>query len=128
MPMISSTIAVVRTAPAWVGELAPADVADRRRGDEERIDDGDAGAFRRGEDAGAHAAEDDGDQSRPGMATAPSCRAAEAGEGFAFGIAPPACQQDERRDHQRTVASSNAGMMPAVNRSAIEILPPAEIE
>ncbi len=63
MPMISSTIAVVRTAPivAWTKRF-PAHLPVDEDGDEQRVDDGDARAFRRGENARAHAAEDDCDQ------------------------------------------------------------------
>ena len=67
MPMISSTIAVVRTAPMrGVDEVVPAHLPVDEDRDQQRIEHGDAGAFGRGEDARAHAAEDDGDQQQAG--------------------------------------------------------------
>src|SRR5690606_33269241 len=49
-----------------VDELAPAHAAVDGDGDDDGIDDGDAGALGGGEHTRAHAAEDDGDEQQPG--------------------------------------------------------------
>ena len=62
----------------------------------------------------------------PGTAeTRKSCQRREAGE--RLGRVAAAHGDDIGRDHQGG-ASSRPGTMPAVNRSAIEIVPPAAIE
>ncbi len=109
-----------------VNEVGPSQLPIDEGGDKECVEDGDAGALGRREDAGPHAAEDDRDEKEAGNGGGQEMADHEEpleGLGRIAALS--------RHDIAVTIseaARSRPGMMPAVKRSAIEMRPPAEIE
>ena len=121
------TMPTVRTTRAdQLRQIAPFAVAIDEHRDQEGVDAGDRGGFGRREHAGQDAAENDHDRDHaPDRVERDLERLAER-DHFAFREIV-AMRDDEHEDDQRQ-PSSSAGMMPAMNRWATEIVPPAAIE